>query len=270
MMRHFSLWGLTLLVFTASSPARADCAAYQVATNFHCVPEQCVFVMETSAYLPTELKHRTTGTLVPLDVLTLSDGRTMMAASQNLLTGDHDLVGVNLQATGFSVTVKNPPAAFHGVRATGRYEPSSGCRDSLAPPHLERETAFGVRVELGRVPLPDTRADLWFLQPGEAVPAGPPKVFALASPPPNLERVGDVYGEQFEKSFRIQLFDIPQGADRVAIQVMETTGERTGVLVVSLDDERGWYVACACARSAPSSVPAGLLLLAFVSLRRRH
>lgn len=260
-MQKVTLVGMALWALTASSPARADCV--RAFTNaFRCVPEQCVFVMETSVTLPPALRHQGTGTLVPLDVLTLADGRSMFGAPQVLLTGDHDLLDANQQPVFFSVTVEPAPPGFSGVHASANYQAQPSCRDtSPSPPPSLIPTTLVFSVELGRAPLPDTRADIWFLRPGDAVPPGPPQVFSLASPAADVERIADM-PTITDQAFKVIIPNgLPDDADRVAIQVMETTGERTGVLVVALKDVPGWHPGCSCtaAPHIPSHTCAGAL-----------
>jgi hypothetical protein len=267
-----------LLMVTAwgtTSTAWALCEEPRGSPNIQCVPDHCVVVWDRGG-APASLEHEASGTVVPLDMLPLSGGRLLLRASLPLMAGRHVVIPDGSDVP-FVVDVGGLPPGFSSVGATGKYRPVPPvCNDSPGMPAVKRESDFVVSVDLGRAPLPNTRADLWFLFPGDPVPVGAPDMFATAPRAPDMERVFQVLQPaqpcpwcKAEPTFDVALFPAFEGADRVAIQVMETTGERTGVLVVSLDDERGWYVACACARSAPSSVPAGLLLLALASLRRR-
>lgn len=263
--------GLAATVMTPETLLRADCGGYQP-QGFDCAPLECVVPLSSLANPETAVFQFTSNEgedPVPATFTVGNQGHVRVRAAAPLKVGAWRLEADSAEV--LRVEVAERPTAFPQAVGNVTFLPgSTTCGEvltpfSFVPKVAPREETVEVSIELGRPIQNGAWADIYTLRESDDVPSGPQK--AADAPDPRARYSGapmGVFPQPNTSRFVVFLspVDIEQ-ANRVAMEVFEPTGVRSGVIVAPIDDRPTPYLYCACAvpRSMGTAPLSGLFML---------
>lgn len=233
---------------------------------------------------PVQLVPADGGVPVPLESIPLPHGpnsqeQVLLRATAPLAPGEYRLEPDAWQEG--PVKVQDPPGDFGRRFFETRWvaRDPTVCLDVVTGPRRpdvarEQVLVLVLSMALGRDILGGARADVWALQPGQDAPADhdatrAPMGNPLRSRARNALDANDVRNPRTRFEVVLDAEELGN-ADRVAMRVVEPTGQHSGIMVAALESP-GYHLVCACKRPPDEAFPASavaVVLIAFTRGRR--